>query len=120
MSRLKPRYTGIDAETKIKARLQKGAELEARAVAAPEEFETLKRDIKSWHEYNRELLEELFEEKNRAEEYDEGGSIFLGTLGGKQPSLEEKVDGKREEIADHSRILHSILDRLELSQGDKS
>jgi predicted nucleic acid-binding Zn-ribbon protein len=116
MSRLKPRYTRIDAETKIEERLKKGAELQARAVATSEEFETLKRDIQSWHDYNRELLEKLFEESDHAETYENEGSPFLGFLGGQQPPLKDRVNDKRKEIADHSRILQSILERLDLSQ----
>lgn len=101
-----------EASEKLGARIEKGRELRERQIRSDEELETARTDYRKWDDYNTELLRQLFNTPELADQYQYiGAGVFLM---GRDVYLQEEIKEFQDDVKRKLTRLESIVDRLEI------
>ncbi len=111
-----------EAAQKIKAQIEKGHEIKDLSINSQEDLERVRAECNKWSDYNRTLLNRLFDNDTMSEEYSSSFS-FSGTV--LPLSLDYSRRGQGERISQNAKFfkedvvscvsrLESVLERLEL------
>ena len=101
-----------DAHKKIEERINKGNQLLEVAVTDSTRLHSARADRRRWHDFNKELLAQLFSDDRLSKEYERGSHLAVVSMG--YSSLSEQIQDYRESIQRRLNALTSILERLEL------
>lgn len=117
-------YSKAGFSNVLAERIVLGEELYNRAIHTQKEFEKNKEDYYSWNDYNSEFLKHAFnKERNEYKKsYDDVGSFFFGSVGGRNSTAQEIKDFK-EKVKNKVSNLKKLLaktDLLKTSLVDKN
>lgn len=89
-------YSKIDFNNVLDERISLGEELYSRPVQTQTDFDKNKEDYYSWSDYNSEYLKQAFNKENNEykKSYDDVGSFFFGSIGGRTSPAQELKDFK--------------------------
>lgn len=105
-------------------RIVLGEELYNRAIHTQKEFEKNKEDYYSWSDYNSEFLKHAFNKEHNEykKSYDDVGSFFFGSVGGRNSPAQEIKDFKemvKNKVSNLKKLL-AKTDLLKTSLVDKN
>jgi predicted nucleotide-binding protein len=89
-------HSKTDFNKVLDERIASGEELYNRPVQTQADFDKNKEDYYSWSDYNSEYLKQAFNKENNEyrKSYDDVGSFFFGSLGGRNSPAQELKDFK--------------------------
>ncbi len=99
-----------EAEARLADRIEKGQELQHRAIESEKELEQARDDYHSWYEYNKRLLGTLFNNSSEADKYRPATTVLLVS----PTTLYEQIETFRSGVRSDVRKLCSIVEQLEL------
>jgi predicted nucleotide-binding protein len=99
------------AREQIRERIEKGIPLRDRQILSPEELDRARKERRKWSDFNTELLTRIFDNESVAEEYNRSPGMFSIPM---DPSLGERIEDFRDDMATSITRLESVLERLDL------
>lgn len=106
-----------EAKGRLGERVEKGLELKQRKVDTREAYDLLLKDYQKWDAFNNELLKQLFNTDELAQEYSFWG---VGSIAMREPSLGEKIADAYKKVDSKIHRIDSIIERVELIPIDES
>lgn len=103
-----------EATIKIHGRIIAGERLNTQHISSSAELKRIRQDKKVWHDFNIEMLRQMFDNNKLAEEYADTGIVF-GIIGGDY-DLSEDIERFHNEVEKYLVKLRSILERIPLFQ----
>jgi predicted nucleotide-binding protein len=117
-------YSKADFSKVLDKRIALGEELFSRSITNQPDFDQNKEDYYSWSDYNSEYLKHAFnkEYNEYKKSYDDVGSFFLGSMGGRNSIFQEIKDFKEKVKNKLSNLkkLRAKTDLLKTSHFDNS
>lgn len=101
-----------DAYKKIDERINKGNQLLEVNITDSARLNSARADRRRWHDFNKELLAQLFSDDRLSKEYERNSRIAVMSVG--YSSLHEQIRDYKESIKRRLNALISIQERLEL------
>jgi len=107
--------TKDEAEQQLKRRIESGQALSDRKISSQEEFDLLKKDHKTWDNYNKDLLVKLFDTAEISNEYKRSRTRLnqVKPLRYETPMRAKRQD-LTQDLTDKISKLQDIMGRLEL------
>lgn len=101
-----------DAKGKVNDQIGKGNNIFNAKIGNEEELRQSKANYKTWRDFTKELLRQIFSTSELADEF----SGFLGAVsfGGRPPTLQEKINDFQQDLRRDLDRLVSIHERLQL------
>jgi predicted nucleotide-binding protein len=99
-----------DAKSRLQDRIQKGLDLKQIQINSLETLSDVKNNYYKWNSFNVELLKKTF----TTEEYSNEYSFWIGSFGGGESSIGDKINDLHDDIDEKNHRLDSIIERLEL------
>lgn len=108
---LKLNCTRDETKSRLGERIEKGLELKQRKVDTRDAYDLLLKDYQKWDAFNNELMKQLFNTDELAQEYSYSS---IGTIALYEPTLGEKISDAFKRIDNKIHRIDSILERIEL------
>ncbi|KHA71243.1 nucleic acid-binding protein [Pseudomonas chlororaphis] len=108
---LKLNSTRDETKSRLGERIEKGLELKQRKVDTRDAYELLLKDYQKWDAFNNELMKQLFNTDELAQEYSYSS---IGVIALYEPTLGEKISDAFKRIDNKIHRIDSILERIEL------
>lgn len=100
------------ASKKIQERIDKGNQLLGVAITDLARLDAARADRRRWHDFNKELLGQLFSDDRLSKEYERNSHMAIVSMG--YSSLGEQIQDHKEAVQRRLNALASIQERLEL------
>jgi len=102
-----------EAQEQIDKQLDEGRELAQRTIRSDQELDEARSDLTVWDDYNKTLLQTLFDSSEPAGEYENGEPVgWVGTWG--PTPLHQRVEHFRRDVKRSLTRLESVKRRLKL------
>lgn len=102
----------VEAKEKIIAQIDKGNELNNTKIVSPEHLTQVQAKYKTWWDYTKELLKQIFSTQKLASEF--STSVVYAVFGGRSSTFQDEIDKIHKNLRRDIDRLVSIQERLEL------